>query len=252
MKHKPNGKARWFLQTPAILTAVVALVLVAAAVSSGLNWTWLGLASNKDAVSSLGGIVTMLVAVIGGVIAYIRFFWGRTLVRRANIQMRAVLIPEPCGTGLLHSVFVDVSNVGTLSLDDFDVTVCGDSMLTDGTASPTTNLGRIQGSLASAPGRTTVGGSNAESIDAGESYTFLFQAVQPATVALVTYRATLKLPSGIWWDQFLVQENKLPAATQPSRSSIRGGSVPQQAGKPVAAVQDPRSRSEGRSPSTAP
>jgi len=69
------------------------------------------LTKQKDALSALNSIVTMLILVAGSIFSYYRFFRGRTLSLRSELSLE-VSVHETSEQHLIHAIALTAKNVG--------------------------------------------------------------------------------------------------------------------------------------------
>ena len=72
-------------------------------------------ADYKDAVDVWSKAASSAILLTGAVLSYFRFFYGRTLSRRADVALAVTSILDPRGDRL-HSAIVTVKNVGTVTI----------------------------------------------------------------------------------------------------------------------------------------
>lgn len=192
---------------PTILFALVILLIAANLIKRGLSPEVL--VANKDGLAAISDLVTLIGVVVASGLGYFRFFRGRTFVSRANMDVAASVTRMPTGGDLFHSIVVKVTNIGTFTLWGPALSLTAVARRVDGTlvAMPISDLRTATG----------VGAQEATTIDPGESASFLIQQAHSSDTWMVTYTATLALPNGRSWTQYLVVENK--PAPLPSRDN---------------------------------
>lgn len=93
-----------------ILTLLIAALFVAGLWRRQIvSLAWL--ASNKDGIGAASSIASTALLIVGATFAYFRFFRGRTLALRAELQLSAVVHPTK-QPHLIHAITLKVKNVG--------------------------------------------------------------------------------------------------------------------------------------------
>lgn len=103
------------LVRPALLAALTVLLLVYSRKIGMLSLDWLKV--NKDALAAIGGLCSTAAVIVAGILAYYRFFHGRTLTTRAELSINVDVIDGLENTHL-HSINVSVKNIGTVTIWD--------------------------------------------------------------------------------------------------------------------------------------
>lgn len=98
---------------PPVLFATVAVLLVANLFKLGFSLD--AVAANKDAISALSSLVSIAGFTVAGILAYFRFFRGRTFVARASVGLEVTVTKGPRDE-LWHSILLSVENVGAVTL----------------------------------------------------------------------------------------------------------------------------------------
>jgi hypothetical protein len=70
------------------------------------------LSANRDWLSAGSSVVSAGAILVTSILAYFRFFRGRTFARRADLAIDVNVLTAPHG-GSLHTIVAKVSNVGT-------------------------------------------------------------------------------------------------------------------------------------------
>jgi hypothetical protein len=157
------------------------------------------LSANKDALSALSSVVTIVGLLVGGVLSYYRFFRGRTFHSRAELKITVTVIPAETGTNM-HVVVLDVKNIGTLSIwnpvPSMRVQLYGPNGVED----------RVYDSWSEARSPKGEGGTLAV-IDSGEAASFWTELNVPDTVWAVFYTAFVHSERGEIWKQVSVVKN---------------------------------------------
>lgn len=94
-----------------LLVIVVLGLAVAFAVKSGFI-SRSKLVANKGWLSVASGVVSAAAILTTAVLAYFKFFRGRTFARRAILTVDVTVLGAPYG-GSLHTIVVQANNVGT-------------------------------------------------------------------------------------------------------------------------------------------
>ena len=183
-----------------VLAAVLALLLLAYGRKVGiLSTPWL--TSHKDALAAVSTALSAAGILLGGLLAYYRFFRGRTLSTRAELAIDVDVIPAP-GAQLLHSVTVSVKNVGTVTIWEPRPVIEVMSRHADGTVSSFTIAKWFE-----MPDGDQ-GSSRLSALDSGETADFFTQQLFEANVWAVTYAATITCSTGDSWTKLRAVENR--------------------------------------------
>jgi len=148
------------------------------------------LTEQKDALSALSSIVTMLILLAGSVFSYYRFFRGRTLSLRAELVLNASIHATP-EKYLIHAITLTAKNVGSTTIWN---------------PKPVISV-RIHGPKEIQERREindwweeeTGGQQTAAVIDPGETVSFFAQQHVPEQAWAVTYTAALRADIGDIW-----------------------------------------------------
>ena len=108
----------WLQRYKGTLVFVLSIVAIALLIANVwkhqiLSSTWLG--THKDALAALNSIVTLLVFLAASIFSYYRFFRGRTLSLRANLDID-ISVHETPNEYNLHAYTVTAKNVGTSTI----------------------------------------------------------------------------------------------------------------------------------------
>jgi hypothetical protein len=204
------------------LLAVLFLLILAALYTRGLTLSFL--ADHKDGFAALNNVVGTAALGIGGVLAYFRFFRGRTFATRANLQVEVEVACSPSGRSL-HSIRIEVANVGTTTLVD-----------------PTMEITAVRHHINSSTSDAAVEVWRPRlpkdtrkrafySVEPGETAVYFAQEPHAPEVWLVSYEVTFSLPNGRTWTDYVAVENKSSNAGDPS-TSVRRSSASAQATSP--------------------
>jgi hypothetical protein len=150
------------------------------------------LKEQKDALSALSSIITMLILLAGSVFSYYRFFRGRTLSLRLEIGID-VSVHKTTKPFFIHAITVIAKNVGSSTIWN-----------------PTPHVTvHIHGPDTIAQEREITGWWEepiiedrkllAPVIDSGETVTFFAHQEIPADAWAVTYTASLRTDNGDSW-----------------------------------------------------
>lgn len=188
-----NGASRpraWIgrlLQVP-VLLAIVIVLAIAVLVVRGLV-TPATLTKNKDAVGVISDLVTLALVVVGAVLAYYKFFRGRTLAEKLEIKLTTGLV-ERSGGGLLHWLEIELTNKGSVTIRDPEVRVTAFLHDPDMHGEPVARSVPVPGKAQERPWV----------IDPGESvYHHVFHDVGAAAEA-VSFRVQVEDRAGnVWW-----------------------------------------------------
>lgn len=69
---------------------------------------------NKDSFAAVASLTTACVLLLGGFLSYVRFFKGRTLKSKLNLELKAG--SAPASGGYLHWVEAEIKNTGTVTV----------------------------------------------------------------------------------------------------------------------------------------
>jgi hypothetical protein len=192
-----------------ILVAVAILLSLAVLYRRGLTMSFL--AKHKDGLAALNQVVGVTAVVIGGVLAYFRFFRGRTFTERASLQTKVGVAKSPSGE-LHHSIKIEVKNVGTTTIIAPVIEILARREHVDGaTSSDTVKDWRPK------PHEGTW-----HSVEPGETAIYFAEESYGDDVWLVSYDVMVKLRNGRAWIDYVAVENKPTAdgvGTQPAASA---------------------------------
>jgi hypothetical protein len=110
----------WFVQhsekiTLLLIVAAIILAIVNIGKYQGEIAFWLS--ANKDTLSALSTLLNIIVLIIGGFLAYLRFFRGRIFYSRAGLNPTVDVLGTPESFNS-HAVTIEITNIGTLSIWD--------------------------------------------------------------------------------------------------------------------------------------
>ena len=189
----------------ALLWGVFIVLVFAYSIKHGLlSLAWLG--QHKDALSAANSVASMAAIAVGGVLAYYRFFKGRTLATRADLSITTKVL-RSSEQELWHIVTLTVKNVGNVAIWEprplIDVTVHNRDGSTGGF--------QIDKWYEAGGGGQ---GQKVAVLDSGESSDFFTQQRFPITVWAVTYAATVRCASGDSWTKLSTFENTPPGGEE--------------------------------------
>jgi len=96
------------------LTLIIAVLLLANAWKHRIvSVQWL--TDHKDALSALNSIATLVILLAGAIFSYYRFFRGRTLSLRAELDLEVSIHQVPT-EGFFHAARFSAKNVGTSTI----------------------------------------------------------------------------------------------------------------------------------------
>jgi hypothetical protein len=183
-----------------VLSVVLAVLLLAYARKAGiLSTVWL--VAHKDALAAVSSAFSAAGILVGGILAYYRFFRGRTLATRAELAIAVSIIRSP-GTQLLHSITVSIKNVGTVTIWEPQPIIEVTKWHTDGKSTSFTISTWYEVPDANADE------SLISALDSGESGDFFTQHLFEADVWAVTYAATVSCTTGDSWTKLTTVANR--------------------------------------------
>jgi hypothetical protein len=187
-----------------ILTIVLnALVFAYGVKHQYLNWSWL--AANKDTIAALNSLTGVAGIFVGGILAYYRFFRGRTFSTRAELTMN-ISVLKASADKFLHVLTLSIKNVGTVSIWNPQPIVKVSAHRGDGSVSAELVDNWYEAALA------TETSPRLSVLDSGESCDFFMQRSFPEDVWAVTYSATVHCSTRDSWTKLATVENRVPAS----------------------------------------
>lgn len=184
----------------ALLWGILIVLVFVFSVKHGLlSLNWLG--QHKDALSAANSLASMAAIGVGGVLAYYRFFKGRTLATRADLSITAKVL-RFSEEELWHLVTLTVKNVGNVAIWEPRPVIDVTERNKDG-ATRTFKINQWYEA-----GADVDQGRRVAVLDSGESSDFFTQQRFPATVWAVTYAATVNCASGDSWTKLTIVENR--------------------------------------------
>lgn len=121
--------------TPTLVAIFLALLVVYFYSIGVVSLEWFR--KNKDAVTAIGSLCTAGTVIVGGALSYLRFFRGRTFVRRVELSLEVEVIHGP-GNLSLHLVAVSAKNIGTVAIWEPELVVHVAARHSDGTTAEST------------------------------------------------------------------------------------------------------------------
>jgi hypothetical protein len=195
-----NARGVRIWATPVLLGVLLVLAAAYAHKRGVLTGVWLR--SNKDAITALSALASASTVVVGGILAYVKFFRGRTLVRRAELSIDVKVLESPQGQ-ILHFVTVSAKNIGTVTLVEPRISLHSEARRNDGTIVHF-EVGFDGWSEVSDHG--TAHGGRFAVVDTGEVAEFSFEKPFDSSVWAVHYVAILKVQA-LTWSKHTVVEN---------------------------------------------
>jgi len=190
----------------AVLGAVALLLLAANAVKYGfLSWQWLD--DHGDALDAAYSAVSIVAILVGGLLAYYRFFRGRTLATRAELSIDVDVLEAP-HRRFMHAITVRVKNVGTVTIWEPRPIIDGVEHRADGMER------RFQIARWYEPSETSGDPPQVGLLDSGESGDFFAQRTFDADVWAVTYAPTVRCASGDSWTKLKTVANRSSASKE--------------------------------------
>lgn len=186
---------------PILGAVLVVLIFGYAVVHKYLTWSWF--AANKDALSSVNSVIGSAAILLGGVLAYYRFFRGRTFSTRAELAMSVNVLHAPAEK-FLHVLTLSVKNLGTVSIWNPQPIVKVSAHRRDGNVSSEPVHRWDEGAL------TVENSPRLSVLDSGESGDFFMQRFFPKDIWAVTYSATVRCSTGETWTKLVTVENLVP------------------------------------------
>ena len=181
--------------TPVLLLVLVVLLLAYLRKTGILSLDWLK--ANKDALAAMSSLVSTVVAVLAGILAYYRFFRGRTFTTRVELSINVDAVSGPRGS-CLHLAIVSAKNIGTITIWEPRISLHVVARHSDGHLSEET-IDVDQWYEVSDEHRTA--GPRLSAIDSGESAEFSSEQSFAQDVWAVTYTAILSCTTGDSWSK---------------------------------------------------
>lgn len=175
------------------------------------------LVQNKDLIDVIGTIVTSSLLVLGAIVAYYRFFRGRTFSVNANVNMD-VSIHETNQDFLLHVVNIELANKGAFPIWEPSATLF---------AYPhgMSDLNKVDEVNLWIPKLANELKDHIQVVYAGETEQFYAFHRVPRTIWAVTYVVQMTSRGKSRWIKTVTVSNKVKEPTQSveSHGQMRGG-----------------------------
>lgn len=199
--------------TPALLLVVIVLAVILTVKTGFISRS--KLVANKDWLSVVSNIVSAGAILVTALLAYFRFFRGRTFARRAVLTVDVTVLTAPCGDSL-HTIVTKVSNVGTAPIWDPRVEIGVTEIDGEGRSHTCTLEATYQ--LA---GETYLSRASINVLDSGETTDFVSQKMIKRKVWAVTYLVALRSARDTWTTVRAVEaHNPLNAQARRTRLPI--------------------------------
>jgi hypothetical protein len=173
--------------------------------------SWQFLADRKDALAAANSAVSILVLIVGGMLAYFKFFRGRTFSVRADIELSANVIPAPDGERL-HVLNLSVRNVGTVAMWDPRARLL---VYVNADWNEPQVVDRWEEKLHAQDTRR-----RSAVLDSGETGYFVTHTLFPPSVWAVTYIAEVTCDSGDVWQRVTTVSNEPSKDEAPSNRAM--------------------------------
>lgn len=179
--------------TPVLLAILTALLLIYFHKVGVFTLDWLKI--NKDALAAISSLCSTVALVVASILAYYRFFRGRTLTTRAelSIDIDAISGPEDIS---LHSISVSAKNIGTVTIWNPQLAVYAVARCDDGHILES----KIDQWYKHADQNRDTR-PHLSTIDSGESADFSAESYFDRNVWAVTYTAILSCTTGDSWSK---------------------------------------------------
>ena len=177
--------------TPALLLIAIGLAVAVAVKMHIISRTQLQ--ANQAWLSAGSSVVSAGAILVTAILAYFRFFRGRTFARRIVLAVEATVLTAPHGESL-HTVTTKITNVGTVSIWNPQVQV---------EMTETSNSGDVKSRTLPAtyklagPSRSPRGSISV--LDSGETADFVCQTMVDRGIWAVTYLVTMRSTGGDAW-----------------------------------------------------
>lgn len=175
----------------AFLSVAILVLSVANLIKSGII-TWDTLKAHKEALDATSSFVNIIVVIVGAVLSYFRFFHGRTLATRAELDLNVCVHSLPSGL-MLHTISLSLKNVGGSAIWNPRPAVA--VLVSDESGSqPIDTIDHWKDSL-----ELTDGALRVAVVDTGETGRFQTYRTFHAQAWVVTYFARVSCDSGDVW-----------------------------------------------------
>lgn len=105
----------WLLRHRGAITFALTLLLIVLALANAWKYNFVSanwLSNQKDALSALNSLITMMILVAGSAFSYYRFFKGRTLSLRSELTLNVTVHQTP-KRYRIHAITLTAKNVGS-------------------------------------------------------------------------------------------------------------------------------------------
>ena len=108
----------WAWRNRAFLIGALLLIALVESIGLLIKHSYLNaqiLTVHKDTIDGVATVITTLLLIVGGILSYIRFFKGRTLSKKLNLNLDVNVLP--CDEeSYLQAVNLEISNVGSVAV----------------------------------------------------------------------------------------------------------------------------------------
>ncbi|TDD97067.1 hypothetical protein [Flavobacterium cellulosilyticum] len=163
------------------------------------------LTKNKEFVSVLKDIITLIAIIVGAILSYFRFFIGRTFSAKAEIEFEVSLIETPNNL-IMHTVTVTIVNKGNLTI--------WEPLAKIGIKEFNTTKDKREQVIEKFLEKSYFGdeGKRDMVVDAGEKAYFMIWREFDNTTWAVTYSAEITSSNGRKWQKTITIANKIKAS----------------------------------------
>jgi hypothetical protein len=198
-----------------VLLLVIAILATLLAARGGLI-SRAGLVANKGWLDVAGKLTSSAAILVTAILAYFRFFRGRTFARRASLAVDVTVLTRPDGNSL-HTIVLHVSNIGTAPIWDPRVQV----RITESCHSGTNRSRTVEATYDLAQ-EEPADRALISVLDSGEMTDFAAQATIGQDTWAVTYLATLRSSAKDTWSVVHAVAGHEAIAQPPQQSPKRG------------------------------
>ncbi len=182
----PNQVIPWLVL---IVILEIVFVLVKCGVISNANLT-----KTKPFIDTAAALVTASVVVAAGILSYLRFFKGRVLSPKLDLQLNESSIPTD--SGFLHTLEIELRNKGSVPVLEYRVGVWS-----------TIHQGDSKGKRRRVPllSRPRVASRSSQFVDVDESAFEQVHLDVPANAHAITYLVIVRSrPRALWYRRLTV------------------------------------------------
>jgi hypothetical protein len=189
-------KAPWRLSSSWFPWLVLLLILLSIAFLSKEGiWSFELLKVNREAIEAAAKIIETIVLIIGGILAYIRFFKGRTLKAKLIINTSSAVYRVE--NALQHCIDIEIQNTGAVAIWNYRLEIVATIHSEKEENIKITKYAKLPGEIKQIE----------RLIDVGESaYEQAFLDV-PLTAFAVTYQIVVFDQNDAIWNRALTVEN---------------------------------------------